>query len=176
MLIVRDDPEAVEADLSAGLLRCPSCQGGVLARWGFARWRELLDGTTLRPRRAACLAGCGATHVLLPDTCLARRRYSAEVIGVALTAVLAGGEAYTDTACRLGVPPARSSSGSGASVAGPARSPRTSWPGSSPWHRVTPCPSPRAGPPRTPWGSSGRWRGRRRCASGPVRRGPGPRP
>lgn len=87
MLIVRDDPEAVEADLSAGLLRCPSCQDGVLARWGFARWRELLDGTTLRPRRAACLAGCGATHVLLPD------------------AVITGGEAYTDTACRLGVPP-----------------------------------------------------------------------
>jgi transposase-like protein len=105
MLIVRDDPEAVEAGLSAGLLRCPSCQDGVLARWGFARWRELLDGTTLQPRRAACLAGCGATHVLLPDTCLARRRYSAEVIGTALTAVMAGGEAYNDAACRLSIPP-----------------------------------------------------------------------
>ena len=105
MLIVRDHPDAVEADLAAGLLLCPRCQDGALARWGFARWRELLDGTTLRPRRAACLAGCGATHVLLPDTCLARRRYSAEVIGAALTAVITGGEAYTDTACRLGVPP-----------------------------------------------------------------------
>lgn len=106
MLIVRDHPDAVEADLAAGLLLCPRCQDGPLARWGFARWRELLDGTTLRPRRAACQAkGCGATHVLLPDTCLARRRYSAEVIGAALTAVLVGAEPYTDTACRLGLPP-----------------------------------------------------------------------
>ncbi len=107
MLIVRSDAEAVEADLAAGLLLCPSCQDGALARWGFARRRELRDGTALRPRRAACLAegGCGATHVLLPDTCLARRRDRAEVIGTAITAVFAGSEAYTDTACRLGVPP-----------------------------------------------------------------------
>ena len=47
----------------------------------------------------------GATHVLLSDICLSRRPDRAEVIGAALTAVFAGGEAHTDTACRLGVPP-----------------------------------------------------------------------
>ena len=48
MLIVKDDPEAVEADLAAGRLHCPSCPDKPLARWGFARRRELRGGTTLR--------------------------------------------------------------------------------------------------------------------------------
>ena len=107
IVIVENDPETVEADLATGRLLCPSCSNKPLVRWGFARWRELWDGTTLQPRRAACFTkgGCGATHVLLPDTCLARRHYSAEVIGTALTAVIASGEAYNDAAYRLEVPP-----------------------------------------------------------------------
>ena len=44
----------------------------------------------------------GATHVLLPDVCLARRRYVAEVIGAALLS--AGREGYRRAGERLAVP------------------------------------------------------------------------
>ena len=57
----------VEADLVAGRLCCPVCDGP-LAPWGFARERtvRLLDETRLlRPRRACCRR-CERTHVLLP--------------------------------------------------------------------------------------------------------------
>src|SRR5579875_1142960 len=71
VLIVCSDPEVVEADLVAGRLRCPKCQDGALARWGFARRRVLRDGSALRFRvrgwggaarcvgtPSACLCGC----------------------------------------------------------------------------------------------------------------------
>lgn len=92
MLIVRSDPERVEADLVSGVVGCPSC-GGVLVRWGFARWRVLRSESgpvALRPRRARCRL-CRSTHVLLPDGVLARRVDSVGVIGAALTAAAAGG-------------------------------------------------------------------------------------
>jgi hypothetical protein len=57
----------------------------------------------LRPRRGRCRErSCRATHVLLPDVCLAGRRYVAEVIGAAL--VSAGVEGYRRCGERLGVP------------------------------------------------------------------------
>ncbi len=108
MLIVENDPEAVEADLVAGRLHCPVCGVGVLARWGNARRRVLRDGQAFRPRRGACKKGassCEATHVLLPDACLLRRRDSAETIGAALSAIVTDREDYTDVAARIGVPP-----------------------------------------------------------------------
>lgn len=101
VLMVKNDPDAVEADLAAGRLQCSRCCVGALARWGFARPRVLRDGLLLRPRRGIC--SCGATHVLLPDVCLARRRDAVEVIGSALSAGLA--EGYERVADRLGVPP-----------------------------------------------------------------------
>ena len=106
MLIVENDEEAVEADLVAGQLRCPKCRRRALTPWGFARHRQLRDGTGLRPRRGACpgQGGCGTTHVLLPDICLARRVDRTEVIGAALTAVVGEGQAYNDVALRLGIP------------------------------------------------------------------------
>jgi len=99
MLIVRDDPDLVEADLAAGRFNCPTCEVGVLARWGFSRRRELRDGQRFRPRRGMC-RGCGHCHVLLPDVCLLRRHDSAEVIG---TAISARGD-YWVIADALGVP------------------------------------------------------------------------
>src|ERR1700757_86497 len=91
VLMVRNDPVEVEADLGSGQLTCPSCGVGVLARWGFARRRVLRDGQGFRPRRGICRGpGCGATHVLLPDVCLLRRRDSAEVIGGGLRLMLEG--------------------------------------------------------------------------------------
>ena len=88
MLIVADDRAVVEADLAAGRLLCPRCGVGVLGGWGCARLRKVRTHTgvrRLRPRRGRCRdRGCGATHVLLPDVCLARRCYVAEVIGEAL--------------------------------------------------------------------------------------------
>jgi Homeodomain-like domain len=106
VLIVADDRAVVEADLAAGRLLCPRCREGVLGGWGCARVRVLRtkDGERrLRPRRGRCRhGGCRATHVLLPDVCLARRRDAVEVIGDALLSL--GRESYRRAAERLGVP------------------------------------------------------------------------
>lgn len=104
MLIVAGDPVGVEADLAAGRLLCPRCGVGVLGGWGHARPRVLRvrgGQRWLRPRRGACRS-CGATHVLLPDACLARRLDAAEVIGEALLAAVR--EGYRPIAARLGLP------------------------------------------------------------------------
>jgi Domain of unknown function (DUF6431) len=106
VLIVADDRAVVEADLAAGRLSCPRCGVGVLGGWGCARLREVRTRAgvrRLRPRRGRCRErACGATHVLLPDVCLARRRYVAEVIGEALLSIER--EGYRRVAERLGVP------------------------------------------------------------------------
>jgi hypothetical protein len=99
------DPDILEADLAAGRLCCPGCDGP-LARWGFARERavRMLDGLrSVRPRRAYCRA-CETTHVLLPAWSVARRRDAAEVIGEALLAK-AQGAGHRTIATRLGRPP-----------------------------------------------------------------------
>ena len=54
------------------------------------------------PRRARC-RGCGATHVLLPAWCLARRADAGEVIGLGLEAKAAGA-GHRTIAARLGRP------------------------------------------------------------------------
>ncbi len=107
MLIVENDPAVVEADLTGGRMACPRC-GGVLRRWGHARKRILHRLETkewLRPRRGVC-AGCGATHVLLPEDTLARRRDAVEVIGAALTAKAAG-SGHRSVAAELGREPSK---------------------------------------------------------------------
>lgn len=99
------DPDVVEADLAAGRLCCPGCEGR-LARWGFARERQvrMLEGArSVRPRRAYCRA-CETTHVLLPAWSVARRCDGAEVIGEALLAK-AQGAGHRTIATRLGRPP-----------------------------------------------------------------------
>jgi hypothetical protein len=106
VLIVADDRAAVEADLAAGRLLCPRCVAGVLGGWGCGRLRVVRTPAgvrRLRPRRGRCRdQACAATHVLLPDVCLARRRYVVEVIGAALLSL--GREGYRRAADRLGVP------------------------------------------------------------------------
>ena len=95
----------VEADLAAGRLCCPGCEGP-LVRWGFARERKvrMLDGVWLvRPRRACCHR-CETTHVLLAAFSVPRRRDGAEVIGAALLAK-ANGDGHRTIAARLGRPP-----------------------------------------------------------------------
>lgn len=85
------DPVAVEVDLVGGRLLCPGCGAG-LQPWGSARERELRgrEGSRrFRPRRSMC-AGCGSTHVLLPDDSLVRRRDAVVDIGHALLAKAAG--------------------------------------------------------------------------------------
>ncbi len=74
--------------------------------WGCARLRQVRTHSGvrwLRPRRGRCRdRGCGTTHVLLPDVCLARRVYVADVIGEALLSL--GREGYRRAGERLGVP------------------------------------------------------------------------
>lgn len=104
MLIVGVDPVVVETDLVGGRLSCPCC-GAVLRPWGQARERELRSRAGSRrlvPRRAMC-AGCGVTHVLLPEEGLARRRDAVADIGDALLAK-ATGSGHRPIAARLGVP------------------------------------------------------------------------
>ena len=105
MLTVNADRGVVERQLGGGELACPSC-GGVLARWGngAARRVRVAEGpdVELVPRRSRC-RGCGATHVLLPAWCLARRADAGEVIGFALEAKAAG-SGHRLVAARLGRP------------------------------------------------------------------------
>ena len=91
MLIVRDDPRVVEAELRAGQLACPGCHAE-LRPWGHARLRTArlaIGAERHRPRRARCRA-CRKTSVLLAERLFARRQDVAEVIGRALTAKAAG--------------------------------------------------------------------------------------
>jgi hypothetical protein len=107
VLTVNADRDVVERQLGRGELACPSC-GGVLARWGNGAARRVrLPGerdrhVVLVPRRSRC-RGCGATHVLLPAWCLARRADAGEVIGLALEAKAAGA-GHRVIAERLGRP------------------------------------------------------------------------
>lgn len=104
MLMVSVDPDRVERELAAGLLRCPGC-GDPLAPWAHARWRNVRSGDgerRVRPRRAQC-AGCGRTHVLLPVDLLVRRRDEVSVIGSALVAAVSG-DGHRRIGLRLGLP------------------------------------------------------------------------
>lgn len=107
VLMVSDDVEWVESELTAGRLSCPRC-GGRLAPWGQARGRNVRSAggveRRVQPRRARCV-GCGCTHVLLPDGLLVRRRDGVEVIGVALVAHVAG-DGHRRIAEALGLPAA----------------------------------------------------------------------
>jgi hypothetical protein len=100
------DAAAAFASLAGGLLACPSCRTGQLARWGHGRERtiRLLNGATtrLRPDRARCRA-CGRTHILLPSWCAPRRADAIEVIGTGLAAAL-GGVGSARINADLGVP------------------------------------------------------------------------
>src|SRR5690349_9516318 len=105
MVTVEVDAGGVERRLGEGRLVCPGC-GARLARWGHARSRAVRgrEGpVVVRPRRARC-SGCGATHVLLPVSCLLRRADTVEVIGAALAA-RAAGAGHRSIAARLGRAP-----------------------------------------------------------------------
>jgi hypothetical protein len=97
--------ERLEAALEAGGVLCPNC-GQPLARWGWAREREVRTrdgGRLVRPRRAHC-SRCERTHVLLPASCVPRRRDCSEVIGQALVAK-SQGTGHRTIAARLDRPP-----------------------------------------------------------------------
>ncbi len=102
------DAAAASAELAGGLLACPSCGTGQLARWGHGRERviRLLGSATvrLRPDRARCRS-CRRTHILLPSWCAPRRADAIEVIGAGLAAALSGA-GCARIASDLGVPPA----------------------------------------------------------------------
>ena len=102
------DAAAASAELAGGLLACPSCGTGRLARWGHGRERviRLLDGAAarLRPDRARCRS-CRRTHIVLPSWCAPRRADAVEVIGTGLAAAL-DGAGCTRIGADLDVPPA----------------------------------------------------------------------
>lgn len=104
--MVGTDQAQVDRELAAGALACPGC-GTRLRPWGHARQRVVrakgaAGWLRLRPRRSRC-AGCGATHVLLPTTTLARRVDLVAVIGAALVAKAAG-DGHRRIAAGLGRP------------------------------------------------------------------------
>lgn len=104
-MVMSAEQVVVEADLVAGRLCCPVCDGS-LAPWGFARERtvRLLHETrSLRPRRACCRR-CQQTHVLLPAWTVARRRDGTGVMGRALLAN-ANGQGHRVIAAALRRPP-----------------------------------------------------------------------
>lgn len=105
MRSVNADPAVVERQFDDGELVCQA-DGGVLARWGWARERRVATTAgaweALRPRRARCRV-CGTTHVLVPPWCLARRADRVEVIGQALEAK-ALGRGQEKIAAELGRP------------------------------------------------------------------------
>jgi hypothetical protein len=106
VLIVADDIDRTEHELTAGELACPDSQGE-LRPWGHARPRRLRTRHAtrqIRPRRACCRA-CGRTHVLLAGVALLRRADAVEVIGEAVAANAAG-QGHRPIAARLGRPPA----------------------------------------------------------------------
>lgn len=104
MLIVGIDAAAVEMDLIGGRLGCPAC-GSVLRPWGHGVEREvrLLGGSDRRRFRRSMCGACGATHVLVPEDTLMRRRDGVEVVGAALTAK-ARGDGHRRIAADLGRP------------------------------------------------------------------------
>lgn len=91
MLIVGIDAAAVETDLIGGRLACPVC-GSSLRPWGHSVDREvrLLVRAEHRFLRRSMCRTCSATHVLIPEDMLLRRRDGVEVIGAALSAKAAG--------------------------------------------------------------------------------------
>ena len=91
MLIVGTDKAAVEADLIEGRIGCPNCENGVRP-WGYGVEREVrhLERSERRRLRRSICRPCAATHVLVPEDTLLRRRDSVEVIGAALTAKAQG--------------------------------------------------------------------------------------
>lgn len=172
--IVGTDALEVERALLAGELACPC--GGRLGPWGHARVRVVRrrgGEEHRRPRRSRCVA-CEATHVLLGEDTLLRRRDSVEVIGAALAAK-AGGQGQRRSARALGVHVstvrgwlrrfARASEAVRAFFSALA-------------HRLDPLLAPLARPPRCspmPWRRS-RWPpGPPRCASVLACRGTSPR-
>ena len=105
MMTVSPDQDRVESQLAAGELSCPSCDGGKLGPWGWARPRQVGRGTRrrqVRPRRSRC-RGCRATHVLLSVGMLLRRSDWVEVIGRALE-LKAAGVGQRPIAAKIGVP------------------------------------------------------------------------
>jgi hypothetical protein len=102
VLIVGIDKAAVEADLVGGRICCPNCEAG-LRPWGHGTEREVrlaARSELRRPRRSICRM-CAATHVLVPEDTLLRRRDGVEVIGTALTAK-ARGRGHRKIAADLG--------------------------------------------------------------------------
>jgi hypothetical protein len=104
VLIVGTDAARVETELLAGHLACPDCGEG-LRPWGQGADREVrqLEGTERRRFRRSICSSCSATHVLVPEDTLLRRRDGVAVIGAALVA-RAKGAGHRTIARALGRP------------------------------------------------------------------------
>ena len=102
MIIVGIETTAVETELIGGRLGCPAC-GSALRPWGHGIEREvrLFHRSERRRLRRSICRSCDATHMLVPEDTLVRRRDGVEVIGAALTAK-ARGDGHRRIAADLG--------------------------------------------------------------------------
>jgi hypothetical protein len=89
VLMVGTDEAAVDAELKSGRLSCPRCASGLGGTVSIVKC--VFDpGASRVVSGGRSAAPCSATHVLIPEDTLIRRRHGAEVIGAALTAKARG--------------------------------------------------------------------------------------
>lgn len=99
MFMVETSLVEVERRIDDGEFRCMR-DGTRLWRWGWSTRRKVRGVGWLRPRRLCCPV-CGASHVLLPTSCLLRRADGVEVIGRGLE-LAARGAGHRKVAACLG--------------------------------------------------------------------------
>lgn len=105
MVTVEVDPVRVEARLVAGEICCPACDSGVLARWGWARWRRVAPaGEPVKPAVASTgigVRGIDSSEAGIGSALLTASSQIGSAVGLAVLATVAA----TATSHAIGMHP-----------------------------------------------------------------------